>query len=194
MRCPWGQTLLCWEYLCAFCFPPSLSLACTHTHTHSVWAFEIAVKIRIPQWGSIRGSLPACMLWAAQYEILVVKEYRISMTLFVWATDTLLCVCALRGTWLCLLVLLRFVSGKTNHILILVTQIVMSGRQHFCSRPELINSLKAYPLLCYDISLYYTESFFFFQSQQQSFKVFSSKLTLSSETKLKLLSFCTICL
>ncbi len=104
-----------------------------------------------------------------------------------------LCVCfSAARVSVCRLVLLRFVSGKINHILILVTQIVMSGRQHFCSRPELINSLKAYSLICYEISLYYTESFFFFfLSQQQSFKIFSSKLTLSSE---KLLSFCTICL
>lgn len=72
------------------------------------------------------------------------------------------CVLYAARVSVCLLVLLRFVSGKINHMLIFVTQIVMSGRQYFCSRPELINSLKAYPLLCYEISLYYTESFFFF--------------------------------
>ncbi len=192
MRYPQGQTLLCWEYLHAFCFPPSLSLACTHTHTHSVWAFEIAVKIRIPQWGSIRGSLPACMLWAAQYEILVVKEYRISMTLFVWATDTLLCVCAFpRHVSLFVACTAKICFRKDKPYPHSRDPNSDVWKAAFLFKTWAHQFLKAYSLICYEISLYYTESFFFFLSQQQSFKIFSSKLTLSSE---KLLSFCTICL
>lgn len=125
------------------------------------------------------------MLWAAQYEILVVEECGISMTLFVWATDTSLGMCVLFAARasVCLIVLLRFVSVKTAHVLILMAHIAMSALLFKTWAHQFPWSLSI--TLLWNLHLlefFYSESFR--HDGRKVMKVFSSKLTLSSETKL----------